>query len=328
MGDLTIPDYQAAIRRLAGIIESQLDEEGNPMKDRNIFAYTALLGADFPEFISINRKDDRIEITVRSQGSGGNQMGLMTLPQDKLDELIYALRGARINPLRGSAAEVINVCSRCSGKDPDCYICGKHSEVRNDEVRKLLAGFYKTVDVMKSARNKKEPMSIWADDMKAVEDVMLFLESLRDSRPAQSSSEARYPRAEHSYNGACYGLCGKFVEDQRSKVRNDDAVGWLIEKDDPPVYAILSDDYDEHWTTDSNQALRFARREDAKAYSDHIGWTSPPIRVVEHMWPVSRPAQTSPTPEKYWEMMYTDLLKRVDAGEFASTVTSTGGQCK
>lgn len=73
------------------------------MKDRNIFAYTAP-GADFPEFISINRKDGRIEITVRSQGAGGNQMGLMVLPQDKLDELIYALRGARTNPLRGSAA--------------------------------------------------------------------------------------------------------------------------------------------------------------------------------------------------------------------------------
>jgi hypothetical protein len=76
--------------------------EGNPMKDRNIFAYTAP-GADYPEFISINRKDGRIEVTVRSQGSGGDKMGLMVLPQDRLDELIYALRGARINPLRGSA---------------------------------------------------------------------------------------------------------------------------------------------------------------------------------------------------------------------------------
>jgi hypothetical protein len=71
------------------------------MNDRNIFAYTAP-GADFPEFLSINRKDGRIEITVRSQGSGGEKMGLMVLPQDKLDELIYALRGARINPLIGS----------------------------------------------------------------------------------------------------------------------------------------------------------------------------------------------------------------------------------
>jgi len=64
-----------------------------------------------------------------------------------------------------------------------------------------------------------------------------------------------------------------------------DATGWLIEKDDPPVYCVLSDDYDEHWTNDANRALRFARQEDAQAYSDHIGWTSPPVRIAEHMWP-------------------------------------------
>jgi hypothetical protein len=71
------------------------------MKDRNIFAYTAP-GADFPEFISINRKDGQIVVTVRSQGAGGNKMAEMTLPQEHLDELIYSLRGARINPLLGS----------------------------------------------------------------------------------------------------------------------------------------------------------------------------------------------------------------------------------
>lgn len=74
------------------------------MNDSCIFAYTAP-GSDFPEFISINRKDDRIEITVRSQGAGGNQIGPIVLPQDKLDELIHALRGARINPLRGSGSQ-------------------------------------------------------------------------------------------------------------------------------------------------------------------------------------------------------------------------------
>lgn len=63
-------------------------------------------------------------------------------------------------------------------------------------------------------------------------------------------------------------------------------VGWLIEANDPPSYCMLSDDdYDEHWTDDTNKALRFARREDAQAYSNHIGWTSPPVRIVEHMWP-------------------------------------------
>lgn len=64
-----------------------------------------------------------------------------------------------------------------------------------------------------------------------------------------------------------------------------DETGWLIEKDDPPVYCLLTGDYDEHWTPEVNRALRFARREDAQAYSDHIGWTSPPVRIVEHTWP-------------------------------------------
>lgn len=74
----------------------------------------------------------------------------------------------------------------------------------------------------------------------------------------------------------------------KSSERTSDRTGWLIEKDDPPVYAILSDDYDEHWTPDASLALRFARQEDAQAYSDHIGWTSPPVRTTEHMWPEPR----------------------------------------
>jgi hypothetical protein len=61
------------------------------------------------------------------------------------------------------------------------------------------------------------------------------------------------------------------------------ATGWLIEKDDPPVYAVLTDDYDEHWTSNASTALRFARREDALAYANHVGWTAPPVRAVEHM---------------------------------------------
>lgn len=64
-----------------------------------------------------------------------------------------------------------------------------------------------------------------------------------------------------------------------------EALGWLIEKDNPPVYHLLSADYDEQWTGDAGRAVRFAREEDAQAYVDHVGWTTPPVRVVEHMWP-------------------------------------------
>jgi hypothetical protein len=69
------------------------------MKDRCIFAYTAP-GADFPDYLSINRKDEKIVVTVR--GGRGGDIAEMVLPQDELDKLIYALRGARINPLIGS----------------------------------------------------------------------------------------------------------------------------------------------------------------------------------------------------------------------------------
>lgn len=69
------------------------------MKDRNIFAYTAP-GADYPDYLSINRKDEKIVVTVRSYHGVG--LAEMVLPQEELDRLIYALRGARINPLLGS----------------------------------------------------------------------------------------------------------------------------------------------------------------------------------------------------------------------------------
>ena len=71
------------------------------MKDRNIFAYTAP-GSDFPDYLSINRRDERIVVTVR--GNRGGDLAEMILPQEELDKLIYALRGARISPLFGSGA--------------------------------------------------------------------------------------------------------------------------------------------------------------------------------------------------------------------------------
>jgi hypothetical protein len=94
-----------------------------------------------------------------------------------------------------------------------------------------------------------------------------------------------------------------------------EAIGWLVEKDDPPVYATVSDDYDEHWTADANKALRFARQQDAQAYSDHVGWTSPPVRVVEHMWPVPRDKVRPRGYVEYdwqeWSIIYHRRLQRL-----------------
>lgn len=60
--------------------------------------------------------------------------------------------------------------------------------------------------------------------------------------------------------------------------------GWLIElKGNVPSWAIVNPhDYDEHWTTDSTKALRFARKTDAQAYIDHIGWSE--AFPSEHIW--------------------------------------------
>lgn len=94
-----------------------------------------------------------------------------------------------------------------------------------------------------------------------------------------------------------------------------DETGWLIEKDDPPVYHLIKYDfdYDEHWTPDVNKALRFARREDAQAYSDHIGWTSPPVRIVEHMWPAPKVMPRGGVEYNWqeWSLIYRRRLQKL-----------------
>jgi len=70
------------------------------MKDRNIFAHTAP-GSNFPEYLSINRRNEQIVVTVRTTNGPTAEM---MLPDNKLDELIYALRGARPANLFGSAS--------------------------------------------------------------------------------------------------------------------------------------------------------------------------------------------------------------------------------
>lgn len=74
------------------------------MKPANIFAYTAPGIA--PEYISINRANGQIAITVRSTPISGEVYGYTAtaiLPADKLDELIFALRKERPCRLVGSA---------------------------------------------------------------------------------------------------------------------------------------------------------------------------------------------------------------------------------
>lgn len=57
------------------------------------------------------------------------------------------------------------------------------------------------------------------------------------------------------------------------------------------------------FTHDANEALRFARKEDAEAVlAMHLGasppdWYSKPFSVTEHMWPLVPQAQAAPAPE-------------------------------
>jgi hypothetical protein len=71
----------------------------------------------------------------------------------------------------------------------------RQSSSGTERLRQVLGPFYKTVDVMKSARNSETKlMNIWAEDMKAVEDVMLFLEDLRDGKSSDGGVEVRHAK--------------------------------------------------------------------------------------------------------------------------------------
>lgn len=71
------------------------------MDDRNIFAFTAIeYDGLYPEYVSVNRRDEEIYITVRSPNGGPTAQ--MRLPYDQLDGMIRALRGARPANIYGS----------------------------------------------------------------------------------------------------------------------------------------------------------------------------------------------------------------------------------
>ena len=81
-----------------------------------------------------------------------------------------------------------------------------------------------------------------------------------------------------------------------------DETAWLVElKGSTPSWAVcFAGDYDDHWTTDSTKALRFARKADAEAFIAWNGWTE--AFASEHMWttpPVGSGSQLADaTPKK------------------------------
>ena len=67
------------------------------------------------------------------------------------------------------------------------------------------------------------------------------------------------------------------------------------------------------FTHDANEALRFARKEDAEAVlAMHLGadppdWYSKPFSVTEHMWPAASQAQAAPAPDPSAQAVADDL---------------------
>lgn len=67
-------------------------------------------------------------------------------------------------------------------------------------------------------------------------------------------------------------------------------IGWLIELDGVPnldFYYVVLVPEDTHpglgWTVDPNEALRFARKRDAEAFTATF-LSGVPVRTVEHAW--------------------------------------------
>lgn len=63
-----------------------------------------------------------------------------------------------------------------------------------------------------------------------------------------------------------------------------DETGWLIElRGNEPKWWSLDYNPEPDWIKDANRALRFARKDDADAYINDIGWTE--AFASEHIWP-------------------------------------------
>lgn len=64
--------------------------------------------------------------------------------------------------------------------------------------------------------------------------------------------------------------------------------GWLIESEGPdgaPQYFTLKPGREDDWTTDSVEAMRFARSEDAHHFAGlYLDSDGPSCRIIEHSW--------------------------------------------
>jgi hypothetical protein len=97
-----------------------------------------------------------------------------------------------------------------------------------------------------------------------------------------------------------------------------DDVAWLIElRGSRPTWWSLHSDEEPGWLPDANKALRFARKEDAEAYIEDMGWTD--AFASEHMW--CAPLQSSPPVKATaadWEVAH--IIAELKSGCFDASI--------
>ena len=118
---------------------------------------------------------------------------------------------------------------------------------------------------------------------------------------AACHGDGYFPKNDLSGDVACTTCNGTGLSSAALDPATVDETAWLIETDEGGSINYFQLAHDDDWSFDANKALRFARREDAQAYIDHIGWTEP--RPVEHMW--CAPRSPVPSTSSTWQRIET-----------------------
>jgi len=197
--------------------------------------------------------------------------------------------GVRVKPLTWNEYETEGAVDRwdarcCMGSYYEIGINLRGFIVSHDYEN--LSGAHETIDAAKAAAQadyEARILSALASDASSRGEAVAWRWRFHDDKPSTP----------WSFTAKIEDVMGLDIQSQPLYAHPAPATvesGWLIElKGTAPSWAILNpQDYDEHWTTDSTRAIRFAREVDAQAYIDHIGWTE--AFPSEHIWDDGRRA--------------------------------------
>lgn len=253
-----------------------------------------------------------------------------------MDELDHAYRLEQETPEGGAVITSAELIRRCGGDPTAPFVVGPFPP----EMRQMPDPVSPAMDYLsmrlKEARDQRPDWEkLWAEEAERAEAAQEEIETLKalicriepyvDAIVCYASTMGEHEpnRIAHEVRAVCYGpsqdeLVGQQIA-ARMIAKIDAATtkpgverAWLIElKGTTPSWAIVNpNDYDEHWTTDSTRALRFARKVDAEAYIAHIGWTE--AFASEHVWDDGR-RSSAPAPETWRGLDDARLKRAIDA---------------